>query len=111
MGIFFGYPFAIIPNHHRPCAILLSGNNAFKFVIVNRMILNMDSKTFICGVIDWPTRHRPAFHYTIQFKPKIVMQAARTMFLNNENQMGIISLSSFAFWFASNAEIAFLMIF
>src|SRR6185437_3765831 len=97
MRIVFRPPASEVPDHHRAAAIFTLRNNALKFVVRDRMIFDLNGESLFAWYQAWTTRHRPALHDAIKFQPKIVMQASRSMFLND---IGVAARASdCALWF------------
>ena len=83
-------PRSLVPDHHRPAAVLPLRNNAFKPAIVNRMIFDLHRESFVAGKITRPLRNRPALQHTIPPKPKIVVQVRSRLLLNNKRQLLLV---------------------
>src|SRR6185312_5786711 len=102
MRIVFRPPASEVPDHHRAAAIFTLRNNALKFVVRDRMIFDLNGESLFAWYQAWTTRHRPALHDAIKFQPKIVMQASRSMFLND---IGVAARASdCALWFGGDAK-------
>ena len=82
----FGLPRAAVPEHDDAGAVAL-GNDALKFAIVPRMVLNAHRQPLIRRVQARPFGHRPGKKHAFVFKPKIVMQMAGQVFLHAEEQL------------------------
>src|SRR5882757_5889804 len=79
-------PCPLVPNHHRPAAVLPLRNDAFKTAVLNRMIFYLYSESFIGGNVARPLRNGPALQHAIPPKPKIVVQVRSRMLLNDKQQ-------------------------
>src|SRR5712691_2999623 len=67
-------PRSLVPDHHRPAAVLSLRNDALKTTVVNRMIFHLHRESFVAGKITRPLRNCPALQHTIPPKPKIIVQ-------------------------------------
>ena len=77
-------PGAAVPDHHRACAILASGDHALEFAVFQRMVLGHHREPLLRRVEARATCHRPALQYPVMLEPEVEMRAARRMFLNDE---------------------------
>ena len=73
MRIVFGAPAAAVPDHHRAAAVFALRDGAFERVVFDRMILDMDSETFLAGIEARAAGDGPAFHHAIELEPQIVV--------------------------------------
>jgi len=67
--IAFGNPSPAIPDHHRAAAVLALRNGALEGIVFDRVILDVHGKPLFAGIQARAARDRPAFHYTVEFKP------------------------------------------
>src|SRR6185437_2356653 len=102
MRIVFRAPASAVPHHHRAAAIFTLRDNALKFVVRDRMIFDLNGESLLAWHQAWAARHCPALHDAVKFQPKIVMQAPRSMFLND---IGFAARASdCALWFGGDAK-------
>src|SRR5690606_17237709 len=85
MWITLRCPYALVPEKHRACTVILFRYRAFESRVIHRMIFGSDSKALVCRVAAWPACDGPAFQNAIQFKPEVIMQSRCRMLLHDEN--------------------------
>src|SRR5205807_9897879 len=73
---------AAIPNHDRAAAVLPLRNNSLKAFIIDRMIFDFDGEMFFAFLPRQTLWQCPRFQNALHLEAKIVMQAARGVFLN-----------------------------
>src|ERR1041384_6457194 len=107
----FGLPRAMIPDHHRSTTVLSFGNHAFKTIVLDGVIFGLHGKTFRCGIEGRAFGNCPREHDAVMFKPKIVMQGGRAMFLNDELKRFFSRARAFSGGFRRHIEAAFAIVF
>ena len=75
---------AVIPNNDFAGAVVPFRDDAFKFAIVDRMILRLHSETFLGGIEGRTFGDRPRSKDASHFKPEVVVEASSVMLLDNE---------------------------
>ena len=73
-----------VPNDHISPAVLAGGNRAFEIEVVERMILDVECGSLDVGVEARSLGHSPADQYAIDLQPKIVVEAAGAVPLDDE---------------------------
>lgn len=86
MGIADRLPPSLVPDDDFAGAIFAFWNAPFKAGIGKGMIFDLDGHAFIVRVNAGSFGNGPAFHYAVEFKPEVVVQAAGPMLLNNEGK-------------------------
>ena len=66
-------PAAAVPDHHGAAAVLVLWDGAFEFVVLDRVVLDVDGEALLAGHQARAARHRPAQHHAVEFEAKIVM--------------------------------------
>ena len=82
-GIEIGRPRALVPDHDRAAAVLAFGDDALEAAIVERMVLGRDGQPLLAGDQARPLRHRPALQHAVELQPEVVVQAPRSMLLDD----------------------------
>lgn len=82
----FHFEGAVIPDDHVARTVISLGYLALEFRVLERMIFGLNSEAFIRGIHRRAFWHGPGFHHTIYFQTKIVMKAARVVFLNDKRR-------------------------
>src|SRR5262245_40794264 len=77
-------PPAAIPDHDGAAPIFSLRDGAFELVVFDRMIFHLDGQPLLAGYEARTAGHRPALHHTVELEPQIVMQAARSVLLDDE---------------------------
>ena len=62
-------PLAAIPNHDRAGAVFSRRDCSLECIVFDRMIFDVDRKTFLARNQAWAARHRPALHDTAKLQP------------------------------------------
>src|SRR5262245_16891450 len=78
-----GLPGAAVPEHDGAAAVFSLRYDAFEAALLDGMILDVHRQSLHARVEAWPLGDRPAFQDTVKLQPKVVMQMARSMFLND----------------------------
>ncbi|MNN56071.1 hypothetical protein D3C81_1709820 [compost metagenome] len=81
-----GLPRPFIPDDDLARAILFLGDRAFKTRIRNRMVFHLHGHAFVARVVAGAFRHGPAFHRAIEFQPKIIVQTAGPVLLDDKGE-------------------------
>src|ERR1700722_15417799 len=76
-------PAAAIPDHDGTAAILTLRDRAFERIVLDRMVLDMDRQALFAGDQARPAGHRPALHHPIELEPKIIVQPAGGVLLDD----------------------------
>jgi hypothetical protein len=61
-------------------------NHPFEITIFERMIFDVNREAFVAGNETRPVGDRPTLQDTVEFEPKVIMQRAGSMFLDDETQ-------------------------
>src|SRR2546423_8230760 len=77
---------AAIPKHTGAAAVFALWNRPLEGVVVNRVIFDLHGEPFHRGVETWSLRHGPTLHDSVELEPKIEMQMARSVLLDDETQ-------------------------
>src|SRR4029453_5744914 len=78
---------AVIPDLHRARAVRPGRNLALEGRVVERVVLDMDGEVLLPGLERPPLRPRPAPERPVALEPKVVVQAARVMPLDDEDRV------------------------
>src|SRR5687767_1785886 len=89
---------SLIPNDHCACAIVALRDDAFKILVIVRVILYMHSQTFICRIKGRSFWHRPGLKHALKLQPEVIMQSRSIMFLNNESEFFTGCFATSRFW-------------
>jgi hypothetical protein len=82
----FQFESTVIPDDHFARAIISLGDLALELRVFERMVFGLNSEPFIPGIHRRAFWHGPGFHHAIYFQAKIVMKAARVVFLNDKRR-------------------------
>ncbi len=77
---------AAIPDDDIAGAVLLRGNHALERAVVERMVLDLDREALVAVLQRRPLRHRPGLEHAVELEAEVVMQAARRVLLDHEQQ-------------------------
>src|SRR5207248_11071828 len=75
-----------VPNHHCAAAILPLRNNAFEVLVFDRMIFHFHGEMFFASLPRKSFWQRPRFKHAFHLQTEIVVQTARSVFLNDETR-------------------------
>ena len=75
-----------VPHHHRPSAILALRDNSFEVFVFDRMIFHFHCEMFFTSFPGQPFGQRPRFQHALHLEAEIVMQTARSVFLNDKTR-------------------------
>src|SRR5439155_157440 len=89
---------AVIPNNDFAGAVVPFRDDAFKFAVVDRMILRLHSQTFLGGIERRTFGDRPRSKDASHFKPEVVVEASRVMLLDNEAVPASFFYGAGRFW-------------
>ena len=78
-----------VPHHHRASAILALRDNSFEVFIFDRMIFHFHCEMFFTSFPRQPFRQRPRFQHALHLEAEIVMQTARSVFLNDKTRRAL----------------------
>src|ERR1700704_3817814 len=73
-----------IPDHDRAAAVFALRDRALEFVVLDRVILDLDREALLARNKARAAGDGPALHDAVELEPKVVMQPARGMLLNDE---------------------------
>src|SRR5687768_9485580 len=77
-------PRSPVPDDDFARAILSGRDLAFKTVVGNRMVFNVNRHAFVIRIEARSFRHGPALHGSVEFKPEVVMQTGGPVLLDNK---------------------------
>ena len=77
-------PCAAVPNNDGATAVLALGDRALERGVVDRVILDLDRQALLRRVRGRAARDSPGFEHSAKFKPQVVVQPGRGMFLHDE---------------------------
>ena len=78
---------ATVPDDNAAGAVIALRDNAFKILVIKRMVFNQDCQPFQGGIKRRSLRDSPAFKNSVQFQPEIIMESPCRMFMNDKNEM------------------------
>jgi hypothetical protein len=79
-------PVAAIPQLHGATAVLSLRDRAFEIAVLEWVVLDLDRQALIGRIERRAASDRPGFEYAIEFEPQVVVESARSVFLNDESQ-------------------------
>ncbi len=79
---------AVIPDLHRPRAVLAAGDLAGERGVGERMILDVNREGASTGIERDALRHRPRGERAIALEPEVVVEATRVVTLDDEDRLG-----------------------
>ena len=77
---------ALVPNRHRPRAVVAGRDHSVKVFVLNRVVFRLNRKVLLLRIMREPLRHGPRFQYTFHLKPQVVMQVPRVVSMDYENR-------------------------
>src|SRR5208337_3705824 len=77
-------PGPAVPDENRAAAVLALRDRSLERPVFERMVLDHHRKPLLAGHEARAARHRPAFQDAVEFEAKVVMEAPRVVFLDDE---------------------------
>src|SRR5436190_18102647 len=75
-----------VPHHHCASAILALRDNSFEVFVFDRMIFDFHCEMFFTSFPRQAFGQRPRFQHALHLEAEIVMQTARSVFLNDKTR-------------------------
>jgi hypothetical protein len=76
-----------VPELNRASPILPLRYGAFEIAIVERVVFHFDCEAFVAGIERWPLGNGPGLEYAVELQPKIIMQPARVVLLDDKAEL------------------------
>ena len=81
------FPCALVPEQHRPAAILALGDGPFKAAILHGMVFHLDRQALVMHDIARPLGHGPALEHAVPAEAKVIVQASGCMLLDDKRKL------------------------
>src|ERR1700750_604049 len=95
--VIFRLPAPTVPDHDRATAVLSLWNRTLKFVVGDRMVLDLNGEPLFTGNEARAPRDPPAFHYAVELKPKVVVEPPGGVLLYDESVATLACHGAFRF--------------
>ena len=73
----------LVPDDHRARPVVAAGYRPLEVPVVERVVLDLDRQSLHARVITRALRHGPGNKYAVRLQPKVVVQTARRVLLDD----------------------------
>jgi hypothetical protein len=108
LGVGLGRPGPAIPDHHRARTVLLRGDHALEFAILERMVLDVHGQSLVVRIEARPLGDGPREKHAVELQPEVEVQPRCGMLLDHERECPRAPLADLARGLGCDAKVTLL---